>query len=411
MTADSAGAFAFSAQSVGGESLSGTINAASVIEASQKLHKLQLRVIQLDPIRSEAQKGKRLDGEDFQAFNEQLAYLATAGLPVEKSLRLIAQDMRTGALAETVNQVAGELESGRSLPEAFAAHARQFPPLYSELLNAGIRTGNLPGMLLGLGRHLELTRRLRALLWRAASYPIMVLVALMIVIAFLGIFVLPQFKLIFADFRVDLPLITQCLIGFSDLLLHGWPLLLGILAAVIVLPILLFRSIKAPLVQQRLKELFLIPLPVLGAALKRNLLARWCDALKLGVEAGLDLPSAITLAGQAIASPGLIRDGQILVQTLSAGQPLDSDVKTRWIPQTVLAVLSMAQRQGDLPSGLNTLSLMFQQQAEMKMSMIPMILTPVMIILLACVIGFVVIGLFAPMIALIQSVSGPQKNG
>jgi len=112
MTADPIAAFAFSAQNAAGEPLSGTINADSIVEASRKLHDLQLRAIELDPIRATAQKPRRLSGDDFQAFNTQLAYLATAGLPIEKSLRLIAEDMRTGALAETVKQVATDLESG-----------------------------------------------------------------------------------------------------------------------------------------------------------------------------------------------------------------------------------------------------------------------------------------------------------
>jgi type IV pilus assembly protein PilC len=407
MTADPIAAFAFSAQSTAGESLTGTLNATSVAEASRKLQDLQLRVIGLDPIPATPKKGKRLDGDDFAAFNTQLAYLASAGLPIEKSLRLIADDMRTGSLAQTVNQLAADLESGQSLPDAFARHAKQFPPLYSELVNAGIRTGDLPGMLLGLGRHLDMTRRLRGMLWRAISYPLVVFASLLMIVAFLGIVVFPQFKAIFVDFRVDLPGITLLMISFSDFLVAYWPLLLGILIAIIIVPPLVLRSIKSPLHQQMIKEFLLIPIPVIGPALKRNLLARWCDALKLGVEAGLDLPAAITLAGQAVASPRLIQDGQILVESLSAGRPLDDKIQTRWIPQTVIVVLAMAERSNDLPSGLNTLSLMFQQQAEVKMSMVPTVLTPLLIILIALIIGFVVMALCAPLLSLISAVSGP----
>src|SRR5258708_35236416 len=116
------------------------------------------------------------------------------------------------------------------------------------------------------------------------------------------------------------------------------------------------------------------------------------------------------LAGQAVGSPRLINDGAAIVEALNAGRPLNDMIQTRLIPPTVIAVLSLAATSNDLPSGLNTLSLMFQQQAEMKMSLIPTILTPVLIILIAIIIGFVVIAMFAPMIALISSVSGPQKN-
>jgi type IV pilus assembly protein PilC len=408
MTAENIAAFAFRAQSSAGEAVTGTINAGSVDQASQQLHALHLRAIELDPVRSEPPRTRPLTGDDFQAFNMQLAHLATAGLPVEKSLRLIAQDMRTGALAQSVNQVASDLESGRTLTEAFAKHASQFPPLYSELVNAGIRSGNLSGMLLSLGRHLDLIKRLRGMLWRATSYPIMVMVSLLLVVSFLGIFVLPQFKQIFHDFRVELPLITRLVMGISDFLVSYWPILLGvILVAFVGLPLLL--RLQSAMVQQRVREALLLPIPIIGPAMRRNLLARWCDALKLGVEAGMDLPAAIAMAGQAIGSPRLIADGSILADAINAGQPMAETLKTRLIPPTVTTVLTMAARNNDLPSGLNTLSVMFQQQAEMQVAMIPTVLTPILIVLIACVVGLVVMAMFAPMIALIQSVSGPMK--
>jgi type II secretory pathway component PulF len=409
MTAEDIAAFAFRAQSAGGDAVTGTINAATVAEASRQLHALQLRAIELDPVRAEPRRSKPLTGDDFQAFNMQLAHLATAGLPVEKSLRLIAQDMRSGAMAASVNQVAADLESGRSLPEAFAKHASQFPPLYSEMLGAGIRTGNLPGMLLSLGRHLDLVKRLRGMIWRSASYPIMVMVSLMGVISFLGIFVLPQFNNIFREFKVELPAITQFALNLSEFLVSYWPILLGIIILLFVgLPLLL--RLQPPLIQQKIKETLLFPIPIIGPAMRRNLLARWCDALKLGVEAGMDLPAAITMAGQAIGSPRLIADGAILVQAINAGQPLAESAHTRLIPPTVTTVIALAADKNDLPSGLNTLGEMFQQQAEMQIAMIPTVLTPVLIMLIAVVIGFVVIAMFAPMIALISSVSGPSKN-
>jgi type IV pilus assembly protein PilC len=407
MTADPIAAFAFKAQSLAGDVVTGTINADSLATASQQLHALQLRAIELDPLRTEPARAKPLTGDDFAAFNMQLAHLATAGLPIEKSLRLIAQDTESGALASSINDVASDLEAGRSLPEAFARHSAQFPPLYSEVVNAGIRSGNLSGMLLGLGRHLDLIKRLRGMLWRAAAYPIMVMLSLLVVIGFLGIVVLPKFKEIFQDFRVELPAITVLVIGISDFLVDDWPVLLGLLLVIFLGIPFLLRSQPA-MTRQRVVEFFILPLPIIGRALRRNLLARWCDALKLGVEAGMDLPAAISMAGQAIGSPALMRDGAMLVEALRAGQPLTSNIRTRLIPPTVTTVLALAAKNSDLPSGLGTLSAMFQQLAELQLATIPTVLTPILIMFIACVIGLVVLAMFAPMIALIQSVSGPM---
>jgi type IV pilus assembly protein PilC len=406
MTAIRLSAFVFQAQSAAGEPVTGTINANSVVDAHRQLNSMHLRAIELDPIRAQPQKAKRLTGDDFQAFNLQLAHLATAGLPVEKSLRLIAKDMRTGGLARSVDRVAADLEAGQSLPEAFAKHASQFPLLYSELLSAGIRTGNLSGMLLSLGRHLDLVKRLRGMLWRAAAYPIMVLASLVLVIGFLGIVVLPKFKSTFGDFKIQLPAITLLVLGISDFIVGSWPILLSVFLFLFIGLPLLLRT-QPPLLQQKIRESLLLPWPLIGPAMRRNLLARWCDALKLSVEAGMDLPAGITMAGNAIGSPRLIEDGAILVETINAGRSLEDAIGIRLIPPTVSAVIAMASSNNDLAAGLSTLGNLFQQQAELRMSMIPTVLTPVLIMLIACVVGLVVIALFAPMIALIQSVCGP----
>jgi type II secretory pathway component PulF len=403
-TIDLPAAFAYRAQTLAGDAVTGTIDAASVDDANRRLRLLQLRVLEMNPVQAPPHT-RPLRGSDFLAFNTQLSHLITAGLPVEQGLRLIAQDMRSNRLSQTVLQIARELESGRSLPEAFEKYSAEFPPLYSELVHAGVRTGNLPAMLLNLGRHLELVTRLRAALWKAISYPLMVFLSLLTVLVFLGLFVFPQLADTFKSFRTDLPEITQLAIAGSDFLRSAWPILLGLIIAALVGFPLLWRMLSGRS-RQWLTETFALPLPIIGPALWRNLLARWCDALKLGVDAGLDLPAAIKLAGEAVASQGLTKDGARLVEALQAGRPVDESIHTRLIPPTLNAVITLAASNNSLSEGLNTLGQMFQQQAEMRMALIPVILAPAMIVFTAIFIGFVIVAMFAPMIALIQSVSG-----
>src|SRR5690348_3994949 len=185
-------AFAYTAQTFEGAPMSGTIDAADLDDASKRLSNLRLRVIRIDPANKPV-RAKPLNGIDFAVFNQQLAHLSGAGLPIEQGLRLIAEDLRHGGLAQSVREVSEELERGVPLDEAFKRHEKQFPPLYGTLIDAGVRTGNLPAVLLNLGRHLELVARLRAAVWRSASYPLTVVAGLLLVLLFLGRYVLPQF--------------------------------------------------------------------------------------------------------------------------------------------------------------------------------------------------------------------------
>jgi type II secretory pathway component PulF len=394
--------FAYEAQTLEGEPLSGTIDAPDADAAAQLLRGLRVRVLRLEPT-ARRPRAAALRGEDFAAFNQQLAQLTAAGLPIEHGLRLIAQDMRSGRLATTVRDVAAELERGTPLPEAFARHRGRFPALYARLVDAGIRTGNLPGMLLSLGRHLDLVTRLRGMIWRAAAYPLMVLAGLAVVIVFLSIAVIPQFREVFKSFGTRLPAVTVFILSTPDWLPH---LVIG--AAVVVLAIVvLVYALRWVGWDQPVIDRVVVPLPLVGPVLRRNLIARWCDALKVGVDAGLDLPAAITLAGDAVGSPTLRRDGQVLVDAMRRGQPLDAlDRPPARLPATVVATIELASTHHDLPHTLETLSRMYQQQAEMRLNILPAILTPVLIVLIASIVGLVVVGLFAPFITLIQAVSG-----
>ena len=420
--------FAYEAQAGSGKGISGTIDAIDIQDARQRLEALGLHLLEIEPAQK-PMKLRALRGEDFMAFNQQLAQLTSAGMPVEQGLRLIAQDMRSGRTARTIQQIAEELERGQSLAQAFEKHRGKFPRLYGKLIDAGVKSSNLPAMLLNLGRHMEMVQRLRASLWRAAAYPLMVLVGLAMVVIFMGLFVLPQFKLIFNDFKTELPDVTRLLLWVSD----SMPVLLIIAAAVVVGVPLIWRMLQLSGADRAVIDKFVLPLPLIGPVLRQNLVARWCDALRLGVHAGLDLPAAVELAGDAVGSPALpSRDGQSLIVSLQAGRPLSAAGNAapagtdaagvvayrgpgissgiarphEILPASVVAAMELGSAQHDLPSMLHTLSQMYQQQADTRLNTVPAILTPLLLLLAAFIIGFVILGLFAPLIALIQGVSG-----
>ena len=399
---DNFDSFAYQAQTAEGQAVAGTIDASSIEQAQRLLQTLRLRVLEIAPTRRPP-RARPLGGEDFLSFNQQLTHLTAAGLPVEHGLRLIAQDMRTGHLRTTVEQVAAELERGTPLGEAFEKHREKFPPLYARLVSAGVATHNLPGMLLSLGRHMEMVYRLRATLWRVTAYPLMVLVALGLILFFLSWSIIPQFEMIFRDFGTKLPVLTQLMLDAARVMPA---VLIAIGIVILVLPIL-WQLARVAGVDRAVLDTVILPLPLVGPVLKRNMIARWCDAVRLGTEAGLDLPRSIELAGEAVASPKLRRDGEEMIGAMQSGRTPDVVVgSTRLLPATVPAAITLAGNTGDLPRTLGTLSDMYQQQAENRLNLLPGLLTPLLILLVAVMIGIVVLGLFLPFISLIQTLTG-----
>ncbi len=343
-TANTVRTFTYRAQTVNDRPVAGTIDAADYDAAHRLLEAMHLRVLEVAVVQAPP-PARAPRGQDFQAFNQQLAYLTQAGLPVEAGLRLIAREIRGRRMAKAIEEIATAAEAGRPLGEAFDAQRQAFPPLYGRLIDAGVRSGNLPGVLFNLGRHLEMVQRIQAVLWQNLAYPVVILIVMLLIMLGMGSFILPKFQPLFADFNTTLPGLTIAVMSFAQWL----PWLLGVaVAALIVLP-LLWTSLK-PL-QPVIVDALLLRLPFLGAVLRAGRNARWCDALSLGIEAGLDLPQAMELATDVIGSPEVNRDAQRLLQVLKSGGRLGEVEGLSVLNGAVGATLEMASEGFAGPSG------------------------------------------------------------
>jgi type II secretory pathway component PulF len=396
--------FAYDAQTDDGRRLSGTIEVADAEEAMSRLRSMRLRVLSLVPAQPKPPSaGKALDGDDFIAFNEQIAQLAAAGLPLEQGLRLIAADIHGKRLKSTLQNLAAELERGTPLDQAFDKFRGNFPPLYGRLVQAGVRSGDLSGVLLGLGRHLELVQRLRSVLWRTVSYPLFVLIAIGFLLSFLGILVLPQYAAIFKDFHLRLPAMTLLLLDLGRFA----PALLVILLLVIIGGPIAWKIAERLGYSTPIVEWLLVPAPLIGPVLRANMIARWCDATRLGVQSGMDLPAAIELAADATRSGRLASDGKTLTEALANGRPLTT-ARTSILPATVPAAIQYASGHADLAGTLGSLGDMYQRQAELRLSALPGILTPLLLLMIALLVGAIIAALMLPLVNLIEGLGGKK---
>lgn len=401
MSEPATASFAWKAESHEGKSLSGTIDSPDPLAAGQQLERLGLRVLEVAPAVPRPRAGKPLSSDDFHAFNLQLAQLTAAGLPLEQGLRLVARDLRRGRLARVVNEIADDLEKGIPLAEAFDRRRGRFPLLYGRLLDAGVRMGNLPGILLSLGDHLQLVQRLRAVLWNVLSYPATVLVALGVVLMLIRGFVQPLMTELTTGFRVELPLFTVLAGEIARLM----PWLLAAVAALLLIfgiVALVFRSQGKA---QTFTDYFVLPIPLVGPIVHRSLLSRWCHAVALGVEGGQDLPAAITLATDAIGSPKIARDSATLSAALSHGTSLEQVTGLRTLPATIPAAMQLGSATSSLASVMRNLSSMYQRQAEYRAQALPAILTPILLLVMGVFILVSVLGLFLPLISLLNAIS------
>ena len=406
--------FAYEAQTLTGEPIRGTIDAPALNAAELMIKSMGLRLMQLHVV-DESRPKRPLSNADFSAFNQQLAQIAAAGLPMEQSLRLIAGDLRGGRLKQTIDSIAAGLEQGQPLEAVFAAHRNQFSPLYAGVVEAGIRSSNLPAVLINLGRQMETTRRLRDELIRAIAYPLMVLLAVGMLTIFLSHYVFPQIAAAYLGFQGSamptwspsggfsmtpqppLPLATQ-LVGASGPIVG--PIL--VVVALVLLAIPLLWTIAPGSGLTRAVDVILLHVPLVGPVLKKGAVARWLGGLSVAVAAGMDLPGAIALANGATGSTPLTTDGNSLIASLQAGGQLSDPRALRLLPASVPPTLDVAARTGHLPETVSALAASYQQQADLRIILIPSLLTPLLMTMVAILIGALILALLAPLAQLMS---------
>jgi type II secretory pathway component PulF len=397
-------AFSFRAQTLQGQAISGTIDAGDQQQAASFLQSLQLRILQLNPARRRG-GGGAIGGEDFLAFNQQLAHLTSAALPIEQGLRFIAHEMQPGVMREAIERAVGEMDRGKTLAEAVEAQRDRFPPAYSRLIDAGIRTANLPDILLNLSRHLLLMRRLQAVIRQTLAYPAVVMMVFIVILLFILTVVAPEFEEVLKTLWIQPPVMTELVIGLSRAV-SPWPvwssILVAMLATVLLLRELLHRSVRGSARAER----WVLRIPLIGAILKRSLICRWCDAVGVGVDAGLDLPASIQVASDATGSAALAADGRALSDVISSGRPIGAAPPGRLLPPTVIAALDLGSARSDLAQTLRTLARMYQQQAQLRLASYQAVVTPALLVSMGIMVGLLMLVLLSPLIAMINAMGG-----
>lgn len=407
--------FRYEALDAQGRSVSGTIDAPSDLAGREMLQSLALSIRRFEPVTPA--RTSALGADDLATFNEQLAQLAQAGLPVEHGLALLAVDLKKGKLKRAVDAVTADLASGQSLGDAIARQRSTFPPLYANLIDAGVKCNDLAGVLFGLNRHLDLTQRIRSALSRAAAYPTVVLIAILTIAALLSAYVLPQLIEIMGGGNtamlgywisrgkqqsIEVPWVTTAALHFGRFA----PFVVGAMILVALFSWLGWPLVRATALGRWISDSLLTRLPLVGRPLRYSLIGRWCDVASIGVRAGLDLPAALGTAADAIGSERLRSDTQRLIKAHSAGGAFESAGTLDVLPATVPGAMQLALGTGQLAQTLATLRDMYLRQAHTRAAMIPLTLMPILILLMAILIGGILTAIFVPMLRLLNSMLG-----
>jgi type IV pilus assembly protein PilC len=394
--------FEYNALTSAGRLMKGTIEAGTHQEAGELLKQMQLSVNSVE--RAKPEKPKTAIGRnEFVLFNQQLASITKAGIPLERGLRELAGDIQSRSMRKLVNAIADELEAGVSIEQAFEKRQKHFPPLYGRILKAGVETGRLSEMLTSLNRHLEMATQTRRIIFEAMTYPAVILVLASIILTGVFLFIIPQFASVLQEMTGGrLPGLTRLFLGMSQHVVPFWITVGLVIAAVLAL----FGMLSMFAAGRRFKESILLKMAVIGRVYHSSMLSRMAEAMAIMVAAGSDMPLSLRLSSGSTGSEKLIFESEALASRIEQGANiLEAGQFCRMIPRLFLYSIQLGTQRNELQDNLYSLGQMYAEQARCGQARLQAVLLPVMLVGVGCFLAITILSMFLPMISIIASLS------
>jgi type II secretory pathway component PulF len=394
--------FEYQALTSGGRLMTGTLEAASREQAGGLLEEMKLKVNSLTQAKP-AKVRTPIGRNEFILFNQQLASLTKAGLPLEKGLRELAADISSRSMRRLLNDIAEELEKGMPIEQVFEKRKKHFPPLYGRILKAGVETGRLSEMLISMNRHLEMAGQTRRIVIEAVSYPAVVLALAAVLVTGIFTLIIPNFREIYSDFDTNLPALTRFFLALTNInITHFW-----VAAAVLVAgTVLMWKAMSGFPAGRVFEERLIMRVPILGRVYHNSILSRLADAMALLIGTGCDVGQAMTLGADASGSDRLKRECKILTEQIEKGTNLmEAGQFSGTIPRMFFYSMQLGAQRNELQDNLYSLSDMYAQQARGSQAKLSVALMPTLIIALGIIIGFIVLAMFMPMVSMIETLS------
>jgi len=345
--------------------------------------------------------------KDKSIFCRQFATMINAGVSLVRCLAVLQTQTSNNKLRDIIKDVQTRVEGGETLSKAMISHNNVFDNLFIGLVRAGEVGGVLDETLNRLSEFLEGDLRLRQKIKAAMTYPVLVGVVAFCIVSFLVTFIVPKFLDIFKDFNVEMPVMTQILITVS----HFSTSKAGILIMCVGVPMALasFKKFIKTKFGKRLYDKYKMKMPIFGKLSKNIAVARFCRTLATLLTSGVPILQAMETVAHAIdnetftdvimAARARIREGDPI------GEPLE---KSKMFPPMVVQMISIGEETGALDQMLGKVADFYEVEVEMQLEQLAAALEPLMIVGLGLVVGFIVIALFMPLIAIVATLSSGE---
>lgn len=337
--------------------------------------------------------GGRIGGRRFLSLNQEMLVLLRSGLPILQVLDTLIERMEAGRLLETLREVRSDVKGGSALSDAFGRFPGLFPQLYVASLRAGEQSGDLP---ITLGRYIAYQKRVEAIKAKvrgAMFYPSLLAVAVVAVVTFLLLYVIPNVTKVYVDANVELPLMTRFVIALSDALVTGLPLWLPLLVLGIFLLRRFVQTDRGGYLVDRLK----LRLPFFGALFSEYAVAAFCRTLGTTLASGIPVVQSMQMARGVLDNRLLEERLGAAVRRIQEGTRIsDSLEQTGTFPVIALRMIGVGETSGSLVDMLTDVADYYEGEVERRLERMATLIEPLMMLIMGLLVGAIVVAMYIP---------------
>lgn len=363
--------------------------------------------LKVDPLKNQPywlralQGQKKLNKTDLLMLTRQFGTLLKAGIPMLQAVTGLKNSSHQPEMSKLLGSLHASLNKGSELSAAMARHPDFFDDYYINMIKVGESAGKLDEVFARLYAQLDFDRRMRQKIKSVLRYPMFVFAAIIIAVMIVMVYVIPAFSGIYGSMNVELPIVTQFLMGSSKLVASNWTAIL-IFSALAMLGVRYYVSTKEGLYKwDKLK----LKLPIVGPVLAKATIARFCRSFGMAMNSGVPIVTALALVSRVVDNAYYEERIMGMRDAVSQGDNLLRSFMASGIFSPIeLQMISVGEETGDIESMVQQLATLYQDEVEYEASQLAETLEPILLVFMAGLVATLLLGIFLPMWNMTQMV-------
>jgi len=344
----------------------------------------------------------RITVKDRIVFTRQLATLIGAGLPLAQSLNTVLEQTQNKKLQSVVQDVTASVEGGKTLSESFAKFPNVFDPVFLALVGAGEVSGTLDEALQRVAAQQEKDAAMASKIKGAMTYPIIVLVVIFAVMAFMLLTVVPQVEKLYKDLKQTLPFLTQIMVGAANFLKNFWWIAIIVLVAFVYF----FRQYLKTDNGIKMIDTFKLNVPIFGNMFKKLYMGRFARTGQTLLSTGVSMLDMLRITAKAVDNSIVEKSIMRAVDKVKGGKALSAALQPEaYILPLVPQMIKIGEQSGRIDEMMGKVAQVYEDELDEQVRNISTAIEPVLMVVLAIVAGSMVAAILLPIYSLVNNIN------